>query len=236
MPVNNSPDPKSIKVPDSRSHSTDPVCGMTVATDTPIKAMHGGTEYYFCCGGCLARFQQNPEKYTKSESTEERDHVTHIRHLDETAIHREEPAPDASFTCPMHPEVRANRTDSCPKCGMELEAIVPSLVARTEWTCPMHPEIVRDAPGNCPICGMALEPRTAMTDEEDSPELRDMRRRFWLSTALTVPLVFLAMIHMLPEDPLSSLLPMRTRTLLELALATPVCIWSAWPFYARAVQ
>ena len=57
-----------------------------------------------------------------------------------------------------------------------------------EWTCPMHPEIVRDAPGSCPICGMALEPRTITLDDEN-PELKDMSRRFWISTVLCLAVV-----------------------------------------------
>ena len=60
----------------------------------------------------------------------------------------------------------------------------------------MHPEIVRAEPGSCPICGMALEPRT-VTVEEDNPELRDMTRRFWISLALTAPLLAIAMGSML---------------------------------------
>jgi Cu+-exporting ATPase len=110
----------------------------------------------------------------------------------------------------------------------------PSPAARREWTCPMHPEIIRDAPGACPICGMALEPRVVSGEaEEDNPELRDMTRRFWTATGFTAPLLFLAMGDLLPGP---MWLSMRTRTMWELALATPVCVWSAWPFYVRAVQ
>ena len=101
----------------------------------------------------------------------------------------------------------------------------------------MHPEIVRDEPGSCPICGMALEPRTALGDtEEENPELLDMTRRLWLAAAFTVPVVLFTMGEFLPGRPFSSWVSMRTRTLLELALATPVCVWSAWPFYVRAVR
>jgi Cu+-exporting ATPase len=63
-----------------------------------------------------------------------------------------------------------------------------------------------------------------------------MQRRFWFAAALTIPLVFLAMGDMLPGHPVSSLMSMRVRVWLELALATPVCLWSAWPFYVRFVQ
>ncbi|MEQ9073253.1 MAG: copper-translocating P-type ATPase, partial [Sandaracinaceae bacterium] len=125
----------------------------------------------------------------------------------------------------------------CPKCGMALEPKgVPAVATRTEWTCPMHPEIVRDAPGDCPKCGMALEPRSVTLDEEENPELRDMSRRFWFAAALSIPLVAIVMIDMLPGRPISGLLPGRSRAFVELALATPVCLWSAWPFYVRAVR
>ena len=96
----------------------------------------------------------------------------------------------------------------------------------------MHPEIVRDSAGSCPICGMALERRTVTAAaEEDNPELRDMTRRLWFAAAFTIPLFVLAMGEMFPGGGMS-----RTRMLVELALATPVCVWAAWPFYVRAVQ
>lgn len=144
----------------------------------------------------------------------------------------------AHYTCPMHPEIQSPRPGNCLKCGMALEPVeTPRPVSHTEWVCPMHPEIVRDVPGNCPICGMALEPRTVDAGQaEQNPELTDMSRRLWFASALTVPLVIIAMGDMLPGRPVSHLFSMRTRTLVELVLATPVCLWSAWPFYVRAVQ
>ncbi|MEQ8572013.1 MAG: copper-translocating P-type ATPase [Deltaproteobacteria bacterium] len=135
----------------------------------------------------------------------------------------------------MHPEVRATGPGDCPKCGMALERETPPAPA-AEWTCPMHPEVVRTAPGDCPICGMALEPRGVSAEPEDNTELMDMTRRFWFAAALAVPLVAVVMLDMLPEHPISSLLPGRARTFVELALAAPVCLWSAWPFYVRAVR
>ena len=99
------------------------------------------------------------------------------------------------YTCPMHPEVRQDHPGSCPKCGMSLEPVAPlPSSGRTEYVCPMHPQIVRAEPGNCPICGMMLEPRVLSTaEEEESPELADMTRRFWVSVVLTAPLIFLTM-------------------------------------------
>jgi Cu+-exporting ATPase len=118
---------------------------------------------------------------------------------------------------------------------MSLEPVNPVPVAeKSEWTCPMHPEIVRDAPGSCPICGMALEPRAVSTSlDVENPELTNMRRRFWFSTALTVPLVIIAMAHLLPGSALETILPAHLQRWVELLLATPVVVWGGWPFFER---
>ena len=101
------------------------------------------------------------------------------------------------------------------------------------YTCPMHPQIVRDAPGNCPICGMALEPRTVSLTEEGNPELVDMRQRFWVSTALSIPLLVLAMSEFLYGDPLRNFIGMQNSIWISLVLASPVVLWGGWPFFAR---
>jgi Cu+-exporting ATPase len=117
---------------------------------------------------------------------------------------------------------------------MALERSISALPA-TRWTCPMHPEIVRDQPGSCPICGMALEPVVAAVEEEN-PELRDMRRRFWVSAALTAPLLLLTMGEMIVGSPLVPFLTGRARSLAELAFASPVVLWGGWPFLVRGWQ
>jgi P-type Cu+ transporter len=105
-----------------------------------------------------------------------------------------------------------------------------------KWTCPMHPDIVRDQPGSCPVCGMALEPMTINADEEESAELRDMTRRFWASTVLTVPLVVIAMGDYLPGRPLDQFMASGSMGSLEPVLATPVVLWGGWPFFLRGWQ
>ncbi len=105
-----------------------------------------------------------------------------------------------------------------------------------QWTCPMHPEVIRDEPGDCPVCGMALEPVTASLEDTESPELAAMTRRFWLSAALSIPVVILAMGHMVPGNPLNELFSTRTRQFIELALSTPVVLWGGWPFFVRGIQ
>ncbi|HEY2731144.1 MAG TPA: heavy metal translocating P-type ATPase [Polyangia bacterium] len=113
-------------------------------------------------------------------------------------------------------------------------ATAPS--ASAEWTCPMHPEIVRAGPGSCPICGMALEPRTAGAEAAPNPELVEMSRRFWTASALTAPLVLLAMGEVVFGGAFAAVAPLRARNWIGLLLATPVCTWAAWPFYVRAAQ
>jgi Cu+-exporting ATPase len=100
----------------------------------------------------------------------------------------------------------------------------------------MHPEIVRDAPGDCPKCGMALEPLTATAGEEENPELADMGRRFWISVALTIPLVAVTIGEHLPGHPLARIATMETLGWLEMVLATPVVLWGGWPFFVRGWQ
>ncbi|HKY30813.1 MAG TPA: copper-translocating P-type ATPase, partial [Pyrinomonadaceae bacterium] len=137
------------------------------------------------------------------------------------------------YTCPMHPQVRQNGPGSCPKCGMALEPVtVTAPKEKIEYTCPMHPQIVRDAPGFCPICGMALEPRTVVAEEENA-ELKDMRRRFWVSAALSLPLIVLAMSEFIPGDPARTFIGARSITWISLALASPVVLWGGWPFFMR---
>jgi Cu+-exporting ATPase len=106
-------------------------------------------------------------------------------------------------------------------------------MTKTTYVCPMHPEIVRDAPGSCPKCGMALEPRTVSALDEANPELGDMQRRFWVSGALTVPTLLLAMSDLIPGQPVQRILSPVVSAGLQLVLATPVVLWGGWPFFQR---
>ena len=97
----------------------------------------------------------------------------------------------------------------------------------------MHPQIRRDRPGTCPICGMALEPLEPALEEGPNPELIDISRRFWVSAALSLPLILLTLgAELLGWHPL----PMRTSVWLQLALATTVVLWGGWPFFTRFWQ
>jgi Cu+-exporting ATPase len=222
--------------------ATDPVCGMQVNVTTAAgPAEHKNQTYYFCSPHCRQKFNADPERYLAMKPEERRmsAQLTHIAIPAQTGTQSAPGQPVApaaakpqSYFCPMCPEVHSSVPAACPRCGMALEREVPAMTTKIEYTCPMHPQIVRDAPGTCPICGMALEPRTVTVDEAENPELRDMTRRFWVSLALTIPLIALAMLHM--AGPLAHMISAGTLVWIQFALATPVVLWGGLPFFQRA--
>lgn len=109
---------------------------------------------------------------------------------------------------------------------------VPAQTEEAIYTCPMHPQVRQVGPGNCPICGMALEPEIATNEIGPSPELADMRRRFWISLVLAMPVLILEMGGHLVD--LHMLLTPQMSNWLQLVLATPVVLWGGWPFFERA--
>jgi Cu+-exporting ATPase len=209
----------------------DPVCGMDVNPATArARADYQGRTYYFCCPHCAEKFNAEPEKYLNRPKPGAPVMIQLGAAPKPPAAPAPQPAPAARwYVCPMDPEIRQQGPGACPKCGMALEPEVAAAPSKIEYTCPMHPEIVRDQPGACPICGMALEPRT-VTAEEENPELRDMTRRFWISVVLTIPLLAIAMGHMLSGP---HVFPQWLTAYGEPLLATPVVLWGGWPFFAR---
>lgn len=241
----------------------DPVCGMMIESEKAAgTSTYKGKTFYFCAKRCKEKFDKDPDSYleVKEESKScphckpgaspqgvhphpilplEVEGVADTLHSRHHTRNRLGAGKDKSidWICPMDPEVKQDHPGACPKCGMALEPAVPMMpTTKTEWTCPMHPEIIRDAPGSCPICGMALEPKTVTLEEEENPELVDMTRRFWISVALSIPLLIVAMRDFIPGIALEHYLSHSVLGWLELALATPVVLWGGWPFFVRMVQ
>jgi len=215
----------------------DPVCGMMVdpATARGGSAEHAGKSYYFCNPRCAERFRAEPAKYLspdyKPAGMAGMGMVTlgGIKPAP-AAPPAAKPAPGIRYICPMDPEVTGTKPGACPICGMALEPEMPAVPQmRTEYTCPMHPEIVRLEPGACSICGMALEPRTVTPEPERDPELASMTRRFWIGLVLTAPVLVISMAGMFLER----LIPPNASVWIQFALATPVVVWGAWPFFVR---
>ena len=99
----------SAGAPPSAVGLTDPVCGMAVTPKSFHWLDHGGQRVYFCSAGCKTRFAADPAKYLKPPAQ------------------NEPVAAAAIYTCPMHPEVRQDHPGACPKCGMALEPLLPTV-------------------------------------------------------------------------------------------------------------
>ncbi|HLA47636.1 MAG: copper-translocating P-type ATPase [Nitrospinae bacterium RIFCSPLOWO2_02_FULL_39_110] len=133
-----------------------------------------------------------------------------------------------------------------PRCRERFNADPESFMVREEkpavpeeetvYTCPMHPEVRQNGFGSCPKCGMALEPQTAMPQEEKSPELIDMTKRFWVSAVLTAPLIIVTMVQHIPGFSIKDIATGGFLIWLELILATPVVLWGGWSFFVRGLQ
>ncbi len=115
----------------------DPVCGMNVDEETAVDAVQlSGKTHFFCSKGCAARFRANPDRYLAGgadpmhKTDEHGSHAPSQLHSIET-----DQADEATYTCPMHPEIVRDEPGSCPKCGMALE---PRTVTAEE----SHPELV----------------------------------------------------------------------------------------------
>ncbi len=100
---------------------------------------------------------------------------------------------------------------------------------KVRYTCPMHPQIIQIGRGSCPICGMALEPIDVFADLEADPEYDSMRLRFWISAALSLPVLLLSMLG----ESLGLHLAPRVLNAIEFFLATPVVLWGGRPFFER---
>ncbi|BCG84083.1 copper-translocating P-type ATPase [Mesorhizobium sp. 113-3-9] len=204
----------------------DPVCGMTVDPDAgKPTSEHGGRLYHFCSEGCRTKFQAEPEKYMTAT-----DPVCGMSVDRSTARHFVRHEGQGFYFCSAGCKAKF---EAAPQTYLsDRPAPVPAPKG-TQYTCPMHPEIIRDKPGSCPICGMALEPMGVPSgDEGPNPELVDFTRRFWVSAALSIPLLIIAMAPMVGLS-FETLVSDRTKTWLELALASPVVLWAAFPFFHR---
>ncbi len=231
-------------------------CRKKFLAQAPSKESSGGS----CCGGkakaqpgtddcCGGKDQHEPHAHSEHKGSAgehsccggKADHAGHAHadHHDHSHHHHHggsvTPSAAVKYFCPMCPGVESDKPGACPKCGMALElnpAWKPA--AKTIYTCPMHPEVEQDHPGTCPKCGMALEAKTITPEVvEDDSELRDMTRRFWISTALTLPVFIVAMAHLVPAWSHAEWVSGDLSRWGQFLLSTPVVLWAGWPFFVR---
>ncbi len=147
----------------------DPVCGMTVNPKLARSHAHRHTTYYFCGQGCLTKFAADPDKY-----------------LSPTAVEAAPAPAGATYTCPMHPEIRQDDPGACPKCGMALEPEMPSLDGEDD-----NPEL-RDFTQRfwftLPLSAVVL--MLAMFGHQLG--LMSMRAQSWVELLLATPVVLWA--------------------------------------------
>ncbi len=204
----------------------DPVCGMTVdPTAGKPRHEHVGHTYHFCSEGCRTKFVAAPEDYIEAT-----DPVCGMKVDRSTARHMAKHGGERFYFCSGRCK---EKFEAEPEAYLKGKPAPEPMPTGTIYTCPMHPEIEQIGPGDCPICGMALEPKGVPAgDEGPNPELVDFRRRFAVGVVLTVPLLVLAMGPMLGV-PVGDWIGERAARWLELILATPVILWSGWPFLVR---
>ncbi|GGN45992.1 copper-translocating P-type ATPase [Novosphingobium indicum] len=142
-----------------------------------------------------------------------------------------EQAKDAHACCHGH---HAHSADAGDGADDKRYDTVPAGYSGTVYTCPMHPQVRQTKPGSCPICGMGLELQSAtMAEEGPNPELVDFTRRFWIGTALTLPLLVFTMGPYLGLGGVRDIFGERNTLWIELVLGTPVVLWCGWPFLVR---
>jgi Cu+-exporting ATPase len=212
---------KNVRLPILRAgvREKDPVCGMAVDPNkAAAKQEFRGNTYYFCSKRCAERFAKEPERF-----------------LSAPVISGMETAPSGETAHgggAVHrgTAVEATLTKKTPVVLQASPETSQSAAAKSAlYTCPMHPEIVQVGPGSCPICGMALEPMEVSAEAEVDPEYDSMSRRLWIGTALSLPLLVIAMAGDWLRLPFSA----EARNWIELVLATPVVLWGGWPFFER---
>ncbi len=203
----------------------DPVCGMTVdpSAGKPTAELDGHT-YHFCSEGCRTKFLADPQAYKTAK-----DPVCGMNVDRSSARHFLKHEGQKFYFCSAGCKAKFEADPAKYLAGRPEPEPMPK---GTLYTCPMHPEIVQEGPGDCPLCGMALEPMTPSLDDGPNPELVDFTRRFRVSAALALPLFIIAMAPMV-DLPIRDWIGERTAVWLEFALATPVVLWAAKPFFKR---
>jgi len=191
--------------------ATDPVCGMTVDPGDSRRSEYQGESYFFCSAGCQAKFESEPAAVLAARAGEDA--------KPQHAAMKASPA-----CCGDQRDRSATRANTTP---IDTQAI---------YTCPMHPEIEQVGPGACPICGMDLEPKFVdMAEHGDDEQYADMKRRFWVGVALSLPLLVIAMGPMVGLQVTRWIGP-TAFAWLQLVLATPVVFWCGWPLLVRGAK
>ena len=144
---------------------------------------------------------------------------------------------NGKYYCPMHCEGEKvyDKAGDCPVCGMDLVKAPDLTVSKSLYTCPMHPEVISETPGSCPICGMDLVPMNP-TDTEDQKTYKDLVKKMKIAVVFTVPIFTIAMIEMMPNNPLLKIMDATKWNWVQFILTLPVVFYACWMFFVRAFK
>jgi Cu+-exporting ATPase len=138
----------------------DPICGMSVTIATAKHRLErDGATQYFCSARCLEKFRAGPKPVTASAT--------------------------ATYTCPMHPEVRQTGPGICPICGMALEPELPRAEAEEN---PELRDFSRRFWSTLPLTAAVL----VLAMFGDGWTALSGNTRAWLELALATPVVLWA--------------------------------------------
>ena len=167
---------------------------------------------------------------------------------------QERVSPSSVYYCPM--ECEGNKVyfvqgKRCPVCNMycvpiEEKSVIASKAKQTvetdfvetfseklgEYYCPMFCEGDKTYPENvgCPVCGMDLVKITGNDDESEDDTYKNLKKKFWISAAFTLPIFILSMGGMFFKFPFSQ----KISGILQLIFTIPVVFFTGWFLFKRA--
>jgi len=166
-------------------------------------------------------------------------------------------SPSSVYYCPMECEgdkVYFTQGKRCPICNMYCVPIEekqsafgnqpsaenkhktinhqPSTNNEGNYYCPMFCEGDKTYPENvgCPVCGMDLVKITGNDDESEDDTYKNLKKKFWISAAFTLPIFILSMGGMFFKFPFSQ----KISGILQLIFTIPVVFFTGWFLFKRA--
>jgi len=233
----------------------DPVCGMTVdEQQAPATAVHEDTTYYFCAPGCKRTFEKDPVAVLKGWPRGMASPVQIVTMMPmRVKSVLEQPAKPVPAAKPVSIAIPIEGM-SCASCVAKIEqglrdvpgVIRASVNLATEKATVAYqpgvatPDMIHEAirglgyqpmmPTEVPLTpSLSLQGRGSDAKEHKQAAYRVLRRKFWVSAALTVPVMLLSM-----SEHLGLPLSYAMSCWLQLLLTTPIQFWAGRQFYQGA--